>query len=313
MDRQSKKPAASGWNLYWVYSDGLEDCFVVARNIRSAMKVECDMNGFEVCDVGAYHVCKIPETIAKRQLFNNKLRKVSWPWYGHEDLLKKLGAEFREVYGRHETLVDGVVYCQGSHPRVIGSKFLKEFRKNSLTASFEEDSYTESQNILFLLLGICVARCQEIEHYISHSFVLAVSAKDKSKYETINDLTNGWQRKTLGQLVRSIEESYELDTEFKGALDWFLEARNKLVHGLTTHPQYDIGSTWGQDEMIAFLSRFELVSRDVRKAFRACFLASMHFGNSYLIDEPNSHIKLTKKQKEEMSIFAHFFKLRMNE
>ncbi len=310
MDRKSKKPAASGWNLYWVYSDGLEDCFVVARNIRSAMKVERDMNGFEPGDVGAYHVCRIPETIAKRQLFGNKSKKVKWPWYCYEDLLKKLGAEFREIDGRQETLVDDVVYCQGKYPRIIGSRFLKEFRENPLFTSFEEDSYTERQSILFSLLGICVARCQEIEHYISQSFILAVSAKDKSKYKTINDLTNGWQRKTLGQLVRSIEESYQLDAEFKGALDWFLEARNKLVHGLTTHPQYDIQSTWGQDEMITFLSRFELISRGVRKAFRACFLASIHFGNSYLMDESDSRIKFTKKEKEEMSLFAHFFELR---
>lgn len=28
------------WKLYWVASDGLEDCFVVAKNSRSAKKIE---------------------------------------------------------------------------------------------------------------------------------------------------------------------------------------------------------------------------------------------------------------------------------
>ena len=35
------------WKLYWVTSDGLEDCFVVAKNSRSAKRIEKDANGFE--------------------------------------------------------------------------------------------------------------------------------------------------------------------------------------------------------------------------------------------------------------------------
>lgn len=47
--RQSKSlsPKSNTWNLYWVESDGIEDCFVVARNSRSACRVEIDENGFD--------------------------------------------------------------------------------------------------------------------------------------------------------------------------------------------------------------------------------------------------------------------------
>lgn len=311
MSKIRKKLKNAGWHLYWVYSNGLEDCFVVARNVRSAIKVEREMNGFEAGDVGAYHACRIPESVARRQLALHKKDKIEWPWYGWDDLLKKLGAEFREVDGREETLIDGVVYSQGNRPRIIGARFIEEFKRDKTLSNYgEEDRHSPRQNILFTLLGVCVARCQQIEYYIAHSFILAVSTKDKAKYETINDLTRAWKRKTLGQLVCTIEESYELEPTFKASLERFLENRNQLVHGLTTHPQYDIETAWGQDEMIAFLSLFEMISRVIRKAFRACYLASMDFGNSYLLETPDPRIRFTKKQKSEMDIFHHFFRLR---
>ncbi len=301
----------AGWHLYWVYSDGLEDCFVVARNVRSAKKVECDMNGFESNEVGAVHVCRISESIARRQLAEYKKDKVEWPWYGWDGLLKKLGAEYREVDGQHETLIDDVVYSQGCTPRIIGARFINEFRQDKLIADYgEEEHFSKRQEILFTLLGACIARCQQIEHYIAHSFVLAVSARNKEKYGTINGMIRAWKRMPLGQLIRTIEESYELEPIFKVSLEWFLENRNQLVHGLTTHPKYDITTSWGQDEMIAFLSLFEMMSRIIRKAFRACCLASMDYGNSYLRDVPDPRIRFTRKEKDEMSIFFEFFKLR---
>lgn len=311
MPRIYNKAKSTGWHLYWVFSDGLEDCFVVARNIRSAIKVEREMNGFDINEVGAHHVCKIPEAVAKRLLREYEKEKIEWPWYGWEDLLKKLGAEYREIDGRQETLIDGTVYSSGYVPRVIGTRFIREFSKNEVLASFgEEDHYSNRQNILFTLLGICIARCQEIEHYIAHSFILGVSMKNKNKYATINDLISAWKRKTLGQLFIAIEQSYELESEFKIGLEWFLSKRNQLVHGLTTHPQYDIQTDWGQDEMIAFLSQFEFVSRAVRKAFRGCYFASMDYGNSFLLEPSKPRVRFTRKQKDEISLFAHFFELR---
>lgn len=311
MPRIYNKAKSTGWHLYWVFSDGLEDCFVVARNIRSAIKVEREMNGFDINEVGAHHVCRIPEAVAEPLLSKYKKKKIEWPWYGWADLLKKLGAEYREIDGRQETLIDGTVYSGGYVPRVIGARFLREFTKNKTLASFgEEDHYSDRQNILFTLLGICIARCQEIEHYIAHSFILGVSMKNKNKYTTINDLISAWKRKTLGQLIVAIEEWYELESEFKTGLEWFLSKRNQLVHGLTTHPQYDIQTDWGQDEMVAFLSQFEFVSRAVRQAFRGCYFASMDYGNSYLLELSKPRVRFTRKQKNEISLFAHFFKLR---
>ena len=34
------------WKLYWVAFDGFEDCFVVAKNLRSAREIEKEINDF---------------------------------------------------------------------------------------------------------------------------------------------------------------------------------------------------------------------------------------------------------------------------
>ena len=54
---------------------------------------------------------------------------------------------------------------------------------------------------------MCLVRCQQIEHYISQSFLLGIFKKQKEKYQTINDLRAGWKKKTFGNMLQSIEEA----------------------------------------------------------------------------------------------------------
>lgn len=301
----------SGWKLYWVYSDGAEDCFVVARTRRSAINVECHSNGFDPAHVGAVLACHIPAGIAKRTRASLKKEKIRWPSYARDNLLRELGADFRVIEGRPEIYLNGTVYCPGERHRIIGTHFIDAFRRNKrISHQWEEDTLTERQQALYTLLGVCVARCQEIEDYIAESFILATSAKDKIHYKTIGDLIQGWKRKTLGQLIRIIEESYDLEPTFKVMLEWFLRSRNRLVHGLTTHPQYNVHTNWGQDEMVTFLTLFEMRSRVIRKAFRASCLCSIDCGNSFLSKTPNPKVRFTRQQKEEMHLFFHYFILR---
>lgn len=125
---------AERWSLYWLSSDGEEDCFVVARNTRSAAKVDEDYCGFEHGYVAASKVCSIPADVASRWI---KKRKKEWhlfelPWYADNWVLKQLGAQFRERDNLHETLIDDVVYTQSNDgpipPRLIGRKHLLELQ-----------------------------------------------------------------------------------------------------------------------------------------------------------------------------------------
>src|SRR4051812_19144861 len=126
------RPWHKGWNLYWVASDGEEDCFVVARNARSAARVDADYCGFEPSDLSVTRVTSIPTQIAiawKRRNARDKEARISWPWYAERWMLQKLGAHFRDRDQISETLLDDVVYTQGADtpipPRPIGRKYLK--------------------------------------------------------------------------------------------------------------------------------------------------------------------------------------------
>lgn len=154
-----------------------------------------------------------------------------------------------------------------------------------------------------------MARVQEIEHLIAHSFILgAIAESERRKNLTVAELIKSWQRKTLGQMLRTIELNWVIEPTVHMSLQLFLEMRNQLVHGLTTSEQYDIHTSWGQDETIAFLTLFERISRPLREAFQASLYASIDIGNTRLLkDEPEKQHPLTVRQRKKIGLFAAFF------
>jgi hypothetical protein len=123
----SPSPKLRHWNLYWVESDGVEDCFVVAKNSRSACRIEIDENGFDVEDVRAIKIMRIPHRV---EVSYGKKGNRKWPWYVYgKEFFDKLGAQFRAVDGRNEMLLCDVVYsvedyrpCSIFRERSIGQK-----------------------------------------------------------------------------------------------------------------------------------------------------------------------------------------------
>lgn len=281
-----RRSRAKPWQLYWVESDGYEDCFVVARNARSACRVEIDENGFGAGDVRATRILTV--SAAARRTHRIEQRHSEWPGYAHgRRFFEKMGARFRTVEGRQEMLLEDVVYevedfvpCSITRKRSIGFRAVSELRsiqELSQLKYHEEDKWDGPAVHLITGLGMCLASCQLIEHYIAHSFLLGVSKQQKRKYETLNDLIKGWRRKTLGNMLRCIEEAWEIEPTLKAGLELFLECRNRLVHGITTDEQFDIRTHWGREELVAFLSFFDIQSRVVKAAFRSSYYASIHF------------------------------------
>ncbi len=307
------------WQLYWVQSDGEEDCFVVARNSRSACRVEIEMNGFGPEDVTAHKIMRIPKKIEEsyfRKSTNDEERPV-WPWYAHKDLLEELGAEFRVIDDTAEVLLDDVVYVEtGSgftRVRNIGRKAIDELRNDKILSDHEysdEDIWEESQSQLLTMLGMCVARCQQVEFYLANSFLFGLSEKERRRYKTIKDRIDDWKKKTFGSMLKSIEDTYDIVPELHAGLHLFKDMRNKLVHGITTSERYNIHSFWGRQELVAFLALFDHISRSIRDAARASYYASMAFGNDVLLKDEQQKISLTKEQEDEVALFAHFFSIK---
>ena len=267
-------PKSSHWNLYWVESDGIEDCFVVARNSRSACRVEIDQNGFDAGHVRATRVMRIPQDV---EISYRKTNNRGWPWYPYgRAFFEKLGAQFRTANGTREMLLGDVVYeiedyvpCSIVRARSVGQRAVSELTSDPELAQYpyhDEDRWEGPVIHLITALGICLATCQQIEDYVSKSFLLGVSKIQKQKYKTLNDLRDGWKRKTLGNMFKSIEEAWEIESTLKANLELFLINRNRLIHGITTDEQFDIRTHWGREELLAFLSFFDVHARIVKSA-----------------------------------------------
>jgi hypothetical protein len=315
--------ASSYWNLYWVESDGLEDCFVVARNNRSACSVECEMNGFDIADVHATKIMRLPEAVGNSYKKQKEYKEHPWPSYVYgKKFFKALGAQFRTIEKKEEMLLENVVYevdeyvpCSIYRRRSIGFKAVEELRKiPELVLKYDdEDIWKKPEIHLITALGMCLVRCQQIEHYIAQSFLLGISQKQKRKYETINDLRAGWKKKTLGNMLQCIEEAWEIKPLVKENFELFLNNRNILIHGITTDERFDIQTHWGQLELLAFLNFFDVHSRIVKKAFRASYYASIQFGiDKFGVPKGTPKNIFSKKQKEEMSLFFEFFSPRLD-
>ena len=145
-------------------------------------------------------------------------------FYGRE-FFEKLGAEFRTVDGKQEMLLDDIVYavddfvpCGILRKRSIGQRAISELRAAPEIANYpyhEEDIWEGPAIHLITAFGICLVTSQQIEHYIANSFLLGISKKQKQKYETINDLREGWKRKTLGAMLKCIEQAWEIEPLLK--------------------------------------------------------------------------------------------------
>lgn len=313
---------AHSWNLYWVASDGFEDCFVVAKNARSARSIECQMNGFDFAEVKATKITSIPDHVIRSYQRARGYRKHPWPGYVYsKNFFKKMGAEFRTINGKEEMLLDEVVYevdeyapCAIYRRRTIGFKAIEEFKNipelvHEIDNYDDEDIWREPEIHLVTALGMCLIRCQQIEHYIAQSFLFGISRNQKRKYETINDLRAGWRKKTLGNMLESIQEAWEIEPTVKANLELFLKNRNLLVHGITTDERFDIRTLWGQRELLSFLNFFDFHSRIVKRAFRASYYASLDFAiRRWGLPKGGSRSPFNKKQIQEISIFVEFFK-----
>jgi hypothetical protein len=290
---------------------------VVARNKRSACGVEIRENGFDPDEVRAERIISVPVAVERSYRKSSKYRK--WPWYVYgKTFFQKLGAQFRVIDDKHEMLLSDVVYlvedfvpCSITRDRSIGRKAISELRSDPELRNFEyrdEDIWDDASIHLITALGMCLATCQTIEHYIANSFFLGISKQQKQKYKTLSDLRRGWERKTLGNMVRSIEEAWEIEPILKANLELFVTNRNLLIHGITTNDRYDIRTHWGREELVAFLSFFDVHARVVKMAFRSSYYASVHIAiTRWGRPKSLSNRSFGRKHEKEARLFYHFF------
>lgn len=112
------------WNLYWVESGiPLENCFVVARTVRSAEKHDEEICGFESGDCTAKLVKVIPlDVLETWKTEENRIKRTDdffsviqqRKGYADKGLLKLMGAEFKYQDFAKVTILEGQNYRTAS-------------------------------------------------------------------------------------------------------------------------------------------------------------------------------------------------------
>lgn len=121
----------SKWHLYWLYieCDTSENCFVIARNSRSAKSFE-----LEICDdIIVTKVLTIPNALEKNELkrhikYLNTLtlkdqenrRKHPWPDYAQANLLEYFNIKFKYINGKQKAFYLNQEFTLGSLEETYG-------------------------------------------------------------------------------------------------------------------------------------------------------------------------------------------------
>lgn len=322
------------WKLYWIASDGWEDCFVVAKNSRSAKRIEKEMNGFEDEDLTVTKVLDIPDKYEK--IANEKFRKWciknkcnqhldinglnAWPYYAEDWLLKKLGAEFRFVDGEKQTLIDDTVYAPNK-VYFVGLKAMKGLYEltGEKTLDISNVTYEGIEEVIENMLGYSLTLIHNIENDITNSFIFAVG-NEKYKDYSVEEVTKYWKSKlTFGRLIELMESRFEIDPYVRMSLELFLVQRNKIAHGLTKDERYDIETFWGQKELVAYLCTFIENATLLKEISESAYIATMSFGYNLMKEEKNVTKRFLKDMdkfhsdsyiQEKLSLFFSSFKLK---
>ncbi|MET3580256.1 hypothetical protein ABID19_003294 [Mesorhizobium robiniae] len=190
-------------------------------------------------EVIAERILSIPEKVVRNYKKQDHYKKNPWPWYIYgRRIFKDLGAEFRNIESKEEMLLCDIVFsvddyrpCGIEKERSIGHRAVDELRRDpglsDLVNNYDEEDVWNGPVIhIVTMLGMCLIRCHQIENYIVNSFLLGISKKQKLKYKTLDDLKEGWKRKTLGNMIVSMEEAWEINPMVKAGFQLFLEMRN---------------------------------------------------------------------------------------
>lgn len=305
----------SGWNLYWVESDGYEDCFVAAKNRQSAEALERHENGFAVGEVKAHRIGSISEEFRNFYFSFPENKKYPWPWYVYgREILENFGADFRIIDGVEEMLLNWAVYevddyrpCSIRKVRVIGPPALADLEEQMQETGYEPMNFKSDivPHFIEVLVGTLILRCQKIEAYLSGSFVFEIGSAPSKRSKTINEFINKWKKKTFGQMLNDIRKNYKIEETVDSALELHKDIRNIVAQRLYSDERYNIETKWGAMETITLLAFFDWLSQVSLEAAESAFYFSMALAEHEFDVLKESFI--SEEEMEKAGLFTTFF------
>ena len=115
-----------------------------------------------------------------------------------------------------------------------------------------------SEEETFAQLGCLLLLTQQVEHVASR-LIGIVYPDGTPSWKELESL----ERKTLGNLARTLKERVDIHPTFEGLFEHFVEGRNLFVHRLNNQPWFDMRSEAGRDEIWKFLERYQTLLQEI--------------------------------------------------
>src|SRR5260221_11269104 len=120
------------------------------------------------------------------------------------------------------------------------------------------DQWIPSEEETFAQIGCLLLLSQQVEHGLS-ALLGTVYPTGAPSWEEITSL----ERKTLGNLAKTLKQRVDLHPKFEGLLEAFVEGLNIFVHRLSTQPGCDTHTELGCDEIWKFLENYQKLLQEI--------------------------------------------------
>jgi len=126
---------------------------------------------------------------------------------------------------------------------------------------------TPSQNKILREIGLTFFSLQGAEKAIQFCVSLVFSDEEATTGQDILSMRDSDRRKTLGQLIKVLQQRAEIQADFKQRINEFVQKRNRFVHGLFNEPEYSLGTEESIAKAHDFLLEFQQDIWNVSEVF----------------------------------------------
>lgn len=172
-----------------------------------------------------------------------------------------------------------------------------------------EEFYTEHEDqhrLVYSYFGLSIYQVQCLEEAFSQMlWVDRIFKKKATSLEEINEIIDNYEtsKKTMGNFLNEVKQSYELPDVLKDKLDDLLQRRNYLVHKYFKLHIEKFYSEIGQLEMIKFFCDFVDEARAADQALKSYY--SIYTDKLGLTEEKIEQLMEEMKQEELKRVANH--------
>ena len=131
----------------------------------------------------------------------------------------------------------------------------------------------ETPDDLFFWMGFCLFTIQAAESAIASAIQIALPEKGVISVESLEAAEQEHRKKTIGQLVRKLNNKARIDPGIEQRLVAFISNRNEFVHSFQR--RFDLNGSEGHAQAIAFCQELASEAFGLTQVFCAVSCAAM--------------------------------------